>query len=69
MEMYCILLCISCLSVWLLRVSGTLVGAGTPNTLEYKNASIGNVTKGGVSRFREEVWLYKYTWGDKTKVN
>lgn len=67
MEMYCILLCISCLSVWLLRVSGTLVGAGTPNTLEYKNASIGNVTKGGVSRFREEVWLYKYTWGDKTK--
>ncbi|XP_020628587.1 SID1 transmembrane family member 2-like [Orbicella faveolata] len=67
MEIYWSLLCISCLSVWLLPVSGTRFGAGPPNTLEYKNASIGNLASGNASRNREEVWLYKYAWIDKTK--
>jgi len=69
MERYWSLLCISCLSVWLLLVSGTGFGAGPPNTLEYKNASIGKLASGNASRNREEVWLYKYSWIDKTKVN
>ena len=69
MEMYWSLLGISCFCVWLLCVSGTPFGAGSRNILEYKNASIGNMASGNVSRNREEVWLYKYAWLDPTKVN
>ena len=52
-----------------LSVSGTLFVVGPTNTLEYKNASLGHLISGNVSRNREQVWLYKYPWLDKIKVN
>ena len=65
MEIYSSLLCISCIFVYSMSVSGTLLDAG----LKYKNASMGNQTSGVVSRNREEVWLYKYSWLNTTQVS
>ena len=62
------LLCIVCLSARFLSVSGTLFSVGPRNNLEYKNASLGYLVSGKVSRDREEVWLYKYAWKDKIEV-
>jgi len=56
--------------VCFLSASGTLlvVNTGqTENGLEYKNGSMGDQIRGMVVLAREEVWLYNYSWPDKTK--
>ena len=45
-----------------------VLNAGSKNYLVYKNASLGNQVLGIVSRNREEVWLYEFSWKDKLKV-
>ena len=70
--MHTISWCIICLSVCFLSASGTLLVVNTGqagNVLEYKNGSMGDEIRGMVALAREEVWLYKYSWPDKTKVN
>jgi len=70
--MHTISWCIICLTVCFLSASGTLlvVNTGqTENVLEYKNGSMGDQIRGMVALAREEVWLYNYSWPDKTKVN
>ncbi|XP_068734259.1 SID1 transmembrane family member 1-like [Montipora capricornis] len=44
-----------------------VLNAGSKNYLVYKNASLGNQVLGIVSRNREEVWLYEFSWKDKLK--
>lgn len=65
-----IIVCVFCISASLLTVSRTLlvVNAGANTFLEYINGSMGSKTTGMVSNNREEVWLYKYSWPDKSKV-
>lgn len=38
------------------------------NGLKYQNGSLGRTTDGMVALDREQVWLYKYSWPNKTRV-
>ena len=72
--MHSVIFCIFCIFVLFMTAYGTVLvyenGASTrSNGLKYQNGSLGSTTNGTVSLDMEQVWLYKYSWPNKTRVS
>lgn len=73
-KMHSVIFCIFCIFVLFMTAYGTVLvyenGASTrSNGLKYQNGSLGSTTNGTVSLDMEQVWLYKYSWPNKTRVS
>ena len=70
--MHSVIFSIFCIFALFMVAHGTLVyenGSSTrSNDLKYQNGSLGRTTDGMVALDREQVWLYKYSWPNKTRV-
>lgn len=70
--MHSVIFCIFCIFALFMTAYGTVLvyenGASTrSNGLKYQNGSLGSTTNGTVSLDMEQVWLYKYSWRNKTR--
>ena len=73
-KMHSVIFCIFCIFALFMTAHGTVLvyenGASTrSNGLKYQNGSLGSTTNGTVSLDMEQVWLYKYSWPNKTRVS
>ena len=71
--MHSVIFSIFCIFALFMVAYGTVLvyenGSSTrSNGLKYQNGSLGRTTDGMVALDREQVWLYKYSWPNKTRV-
>ena len=72
--MHSVIFYIFCIFALFMTAYGTVLvyenGASTrSNGLKYQNGSLGSTTNGTVSLDMEQVWLYRYSWPNKTRVS